>query len=40
MEIDKAFRRINTLVATNTKGAQEPSVLGDWADADLHLDSQ
>ena len=40
MEIDKAFRRINTLVATNTNGAQEPSVLGDWPDGDLQLGSQ
>ena len=40
MEIDKAFRRINTLVATNTNGAQEPSVLGDWPDDDLQLGSQ
>ncbi|MEO8419997.1 MAG: caspase family protein [Hyphomicrobium sp.] len=40
MEIDKAFRRINSLVATNTNGQQEPSVLGDWPDDDLQLGSQ
>jgi hypothetical protein len=40
MEIDKAFRRINTIVATNTNGQQEPSLLGDWADGDLLLDPQ
>jgi hypothetical protein len=37
MEVDKAFRRINSLVASSTNGQQAPSVLGDWPDGDLQL---
>jgi uncharacterized caspase-like protein len=37
MEIDKAFRRINSVVATSTSGKQEPSTLGDWPDGNLEI---